>query len=361
MSGLPTIPRRGGKNDQYAFGHLVLPTLLFEHPEVLAGLATEDPAAFVEEAWNTYARQWSMESKPREVRVRWYRQEKGGLAAAIDLPAPNEVPDPHGVLLVIQPVRAFFVIERTSDANLQKYMRTAWVRMSSDGPTTSTPNQAGFLCEWTADGGHRNYRYVAVNVGSMLTKVSSLLGLDGKWEAVDPSVVSQDDLASAPLRVPERQLPAEEQRRLDRRVDEIMKGAVDGATTRSAVEELLSTLHDAQLIHGNDFSEITLHRRKAIELMIRSGDLDRAELYDEDWRYFCHEYRGSRAPETAISYTSWARIVAADPRTSTEHKEKQLRLIHAMRDRLPGGIRRDLPGADDPEVRAIVTLRTEGA
>ena len=361
MTSFPTIPRRGGKNDQYAFGHQVLPTLLFKHTDVLAGLATDDPAAFVEAAWNTYARQWSMEPKPRDVRVRWYRQDKGGLAAAIDLPAPDEVPDPHGLLLVMQPVRAFFVIERTSQQNIEKYLRTAWVRLSSDGPDSATPDHAGFLCEWTADGGHRNYRYVAVNVGSMLTKVSSLLGMEGKWESVDPSEISPNDVVGAPVRIPERLLNVEEQRRLDRRVDEIMQGAVDVVTTRNAVEELLSTLHDAQLVHGNDFSEITLHRKKAIELMIRCGDLDRAELYAEDWRYFCHEYRGSRAPETAISYTSWARIVAADPRSTTEHKEKQLRLIHAMRDRLPGGIRADLPGADDPEVRAIVTLRTEGA
>lgn len=95
--------------------------------------------------------------------------------------------------------------------------------------------------------------------------------------------------------------------------------------------------------------------------MVGLGDIDRAELYNEDQRYFCHEFRGSRSPETAISYTSWARIVASDPRGSEEYKEKRLRLIHAMRDRLPGGVRRDLPGADDPEVTATVRLRSEDA
>ena len=156
-------------------------------------------------------------------------------------------------------------------------------------------------------------------------------------------------------------MPAEDRQRLDRRVAEIMQSAVDEPSTRSAIEELLATLHDAQLVHGNAYSEITLHRKSVIELMIRIGDYDRADLYDEDWRYFCHEYRGSRSPETAISYTSWARIVVADPRNSQEYKEKRLRLILAMRDRLPGGIRRDLPGADDPEVTAMVTLHSASA
>ena len=176
MQDFPVIEKRRGKSGQYMFGHIVLPRLLFEHPELLSHLASEDPAQAAAAIWQSYAEQWGLPSVDPEIRVRWYRNTDGGLAVAIDLPQPEEVPEPHGVLLVLKPERAFFVIERTSPENLQKYLRTAWVRMSSDGGESSTPNHAGFLCEWTGDGGHRNYRYVALNVGSMLTKVNALVG-----------------------------------------------------------------------------------------------------------------------------------------------------------------------------------------
>ncbi len=361
MEPLPSIPQRPGKSEQYLFGHIVLPKLLFERADVLSTLTSEDPAQAVQDLWDGYAQQWGKVPRTYELRARWYRHDTGGLAIAIDLPEPADVPEPHGVLMVFQPVRAFFVIERTSQQNLEKYLRTAWVRLSSDGQQTPIPSHAGFLCEWTADGAHRNYRYVAVNVGSMLTKVSSLVGVDGKWEEVAPSTIAPDELGAASVRVPERCMDPTERQKLEARVREILKGAVDVRSKRAAVEHLLATLHDAQLHHGNDLTEITLHRQHVIALMIELGDLDRADLYNEDWRYFCHEYRGSRAPETAISYTSWARIIAADPRTSSEYKDKRLRLIHAMRDRLPGGIRPDLPGADDPEVTATVRVHTEDA
>jgi hypothetical protein len=354
---LPIIGRYEHKTDQYMFGHRVLPYLLYHEPALLQEILADDAAAQLKKVWDHYTQTWKVEGGDHTVAVKWYGNDDGALAVLVDLPNPTSVPDPHGAVIVLSPERAYFPMERASDADVLTFERGSWFRVSNDATSWTEQGRPAYMGEWTADGAHRNHGFTQARWSKILLGLSSIIGTDDLWkELTDEEWESMRpiDLALIPVRMPERALSSELVQAIDDEVQAILRTAVDAESSRRAALVLSDHLRALRRQHGNNSAEITLHMAHVVRLLLEAGDFLRAHDVAADWGKYCIAERGSRAPETRIAYTWLARTILADHRFSKEEREKRASLRTRMRDRLPGGMRHDLPGADDPDTEAQV-------
>ena len=352
MVGRPRVPRYEDKTDQYLFGHKVLPSILFKQPEIVAELLKPNAAEFLTALWDEYAAEWGIAGGDHTVKVKWFASSDGALAVLIDLPVPHMVPEPHGAVLLVRPVRAYFPLELASETDVRSYERASWYRLSSQPEREAQQRRPGYVGEWTADGAHRNHGFLILDVKKILLAVSHIVGVVDDWKVITNEEAQRtfpSDLSSISVRVPEVPLPPAIARELGDQVQSILKGALDDRSKREAGKAIADLVRQYRQQYGDASAEITLHTKHVVRLFLECGDYTKAYDIASEWGRFCLSERGTRAPETHIAYTWLARVLRADPRLPEEERIKRSDIRIRMRNRLPGGIRKDLPGADSLE------------
>lgn len=323
------------KSSAYMYGHVELPKLFYETPEAIAGM----PA------------------------VRHYRNGEGVVVAAIDLPKPAAVPEPHGVIMVLAPERLYFVLERASDDHIRRHRAESWLVMSSDAAPMSPSDHIGYLCSWLPDRSHFNHTLVKLHIDPVLQQVAKTLGTTSDWTRcersdLDPSVYA--DLGTRPVHAFERPLPPEASQWLRDEVDRIVGAAHTAKEKGDAASALMVLIRKARALYGERCAEITLWHRTVLQLYLDAGDHERAVNVCVMWVKYCHRFRGSRAPETHLAYTWSARIWSADTSLTVEQRRNRVENRLGVRNMLVGGVDSSLPGGDDPDT-TIATIPVQGS
>lgn len=330
-----TVPN---KSSAYMFGHVVLPKLFYETPDAVL-------------------------SQPEIVAVRHYRNGEGVVVAALDLPKPTTVPEPHGVVMVLSPERLYFVLERASEDHIRRHRAESWLVMSSDAPMMSPSDHIGYLCSWLPDRSHFNHTLVKLHIDAVLQQVAKTLGTTSDWvrcetSDLDPSIYAE--LGTRPVHAFERPLPPEASQWLRDEVTRIVGNANTAKEQSDAAGAIMALIRKARALYGERSAEITLLHRTVLRLYLEAGDQERAVNVCVMWVKYCHRFRGSRAPETHLAYTWSARIWSMDRSLTPEQRRNRIENRLGVRNMLVGGVDCELPGGDDPDA-TVTTIPVHGS
>jgi hypothetical protein len=350
------ISKRAEKSDIYMFGHVVLPTLLYEHPELAVRIGLEDGLAYLEELYKAYVASWGGTSTLVGTVIRRYRSTGGLIAIVIDLPKPQVVPEPHAAVLVLSPERLYFVVEKAGEDHIRRHRSEAWVVMSSTAEPSLPGDRYGYVCTWLPDRSHFNHALLKLDVKTILDCVSTVLDTQGPWTLCDVhTFVNMTQLSvHAPIHAMHRPLPKEEATSLAMAVASITSSAHTAAEKSAAAMQITNLIKQARAKYGEWSAEITLHNAAVIRLYLEAGDDQRAVNVAKQWVKYCHRYRGSRAPETRIAYTWSARAYIADRTLSPDDKQRRVDAQLRVRNAVSQTMDTTLPGAEDPNVSAEV-------
>lgn len=339
------IAKRGDKSDIYMFGHVVLPTLLYEKPEVILRLGQEDGLTALSELYRAYATSWGGDPVLTGAVIRRYRSSSGLVAIAIDLPRPTVVPEPHAVVMVTAPERLFVVVEKAGEDHIRRHRSETWVVMSSETEPTLPGDRFGYVCSWHPDRSHFNHGLLKLDVMTVLSRVSKIFDRTDVWE-VCASVPTE----ITPIHVMHRPLPEDAVRELQASVNDIVSWASTAKDKINAATQLTQLIRTYRKKYGDWSAEITLHHRDIVRLYLEAGEYDHAQSVASQWVRFCHRYRGNRAPETRIAYTWTARAYAADVTMAPDEAQRRVDAQLRVRNAMSQSFDTSLPGADDPDV-----------
>lgn len=357
---VPDLPRREGKSDRYMLAHLILPAILFQRPLELRRALEQDGSTYVRDLWQAMLASWGVDAAnvPADgLQVRCFVNEADDVVLVMQPPAPQVVPEAHMVVVMLSPQRRYFVVEMASDQVRRKHRRSQWIVRSSTPAATPSNGEVGWLCEWLADNSRRNYAMIDYgNDVELLAQVSVWSGRPSAWRAAtstDLDRARRIDLTTVPVREQERPLDPDVRRAFDAAVASILaEPEVDDTVILDKAMRLRLLIEEAVALHGNGYAELTLRTMDVIQLLVRSGRLYDADALVRTWRNFCHRYRGNRAPETRIACTADALVAACDTDLNEDARCGAVTHHLSIRDGLSGGMRADLPGADDPMLRA---------
>lgn len=341
VNQLPDVPWRAGKTDLYMMPHVFLPTVLWEQPDRLRDLLGIRGPDVLQEWWQHVQRSGGISRTQREGSILVFRTEKGGVALRVNMPTPHDVPLAHAVIIMLQPERRCFVLEKATASHVRRVRPAQWSWISSE-PLQPVPVEVplAYLAEWCADGDRFNYGLIEIDKGIPIG-ISEETTVCGPWFEVSPSEAAAllpASLRNMPCRPGPVPIP-----------DALLAEAAALIDAATSVKERELAIIEAIERYGTMYTEISMHVADVMRELLEQNEVDEAARIVRRWLTFCHAYRGNRAPETRIAFTWDARVRL---RNEPDPNERATIARHRVvfRDQMFAGVRSDMAGADEADV-----------